>query len=201
MDHTANFWDRIAERYTRRPVADETSYQKKLSKTPEYFRPDIAVLEVGCGTGSTAIAHAPYVAHITATDISPRMIEIARGEAKAAGVTNVDFDVTSIDDLRVPDGTQGAVLTLSVLHVLEDENAFIARVYRILKPDGLFVTSTPCLRDAWKYVAVMALAGPLGRRLGLSPSTIRVFSLDELRNSGDSAQFGGQNTCFSPARC
>ena len=180
MDRSVKFWDRIAERYAKRPVADEASYQKKLAKTREYFTPDMKVLEIGCGTGSTAIAHAPYVAYIRGTDISSKMIEIARARAEAAAVSNVDFEVSSIDDLRVPDGTQDAVLALSILHLLDDEKAVIAKVHRMLKPGGVFVTSTPCLRDVWKYVAVMALIGPLGRRLGFMPAVVEVFTLDAL---------------------
>jgi cyclopropane fatty-acyl-phospholipid synthase-like methyltransferase len=61
MVQSTKFWDRIAERYSKQPVADEAAYQKKLQVTREYFRPDMEVLEFGCGTGSTAIAHAPYV--------------------------------------------------------------------------------------------------------------------------------------------
>ena len=65
MDKSAKFWDRIAKRYSKQPVADETSYQKKLQITHEYLKPDMEVLELGCGTGSTAIIHSPYVKHIS----------------------------------------------------------------------------------------------------------------------------------------
>jgi SAM-dependent methyltransferase len=57
------FWDKRADKYSQRPIADETTYQKKLEITRKYFREDMEVLEIGCGTGSTAIAHAPYVKH------------------------------------------------------------------------------------------------------------------------------------------
>lgn len=174
----ARFWDRVAERYSRSPVSDEVSYQKKLAKTRTYFRPDMEVLEVGCGTGSTAIAHAPYVRHIRATDLSPAMIEIAR--AKATSVSNLDFDVASIEELQIADGTLDMVLALSVLHLVEDDRAAIARVFRMLKPGGVFVTSTPCLRNAAKYVALLALIGPPGRWLGLIPPKIQMFTRDAL---------------------
>ena len=49
MTHSARFWDRIAARYARKPVADEAAYQKKLAVTREYLRPDMEVLEFGCG--------------------------------------------------------------------------------------------------------------------------------------------------------
>jgi len=80
---SAKFWDRIADRYSRKPVADEAAYQKKLQVTREYLRPDMEVLEFGCGTGSTAIVHAPCVKQIRAIDVSAKMIEIARHKADA----------------------------------------------------------------------------------------------------------------------
>jgi len=61
MDQSAKFWDKIAERYSKRPIADEAAYEKKLQVTREYFRPDMEVLEFACGTGSTAIEVAPLV--------------------------------------------------------------------------------------------------------------------------------------------
>jgi hypothetical protein len=47
MDQSSKFWDKIAERYSKRPVADEAAYQKKLQVTREYFRQDMEVLEIG----------------------------------------------------------------------------------------------------------------------------------------------------------
>ncbi|MDJ0945640.1 MAG: hypothetical protein QNJ30_19405 [Kiloniellales bacterium] len=45
MQQPSRFWDRIAERYSKRPVADEAAYQRKLEVTREYFRPEMEVLE------------------------------------------------------------------------------------------------------------------------------------------------------------
>lgn len=46
----------MAKRYARQPIADEAAYRRKLEVTRTYFRPDMHVLEFGCGTGSTALA-------------------------------------------------------------------------------------------------------------------------------------------------
>ncbi|EAM49492.1 hypothetical protein WH8501_27790 [Crocosphaera watsonii WH 8501] len=66
MTTSTKFWDKIADKYSKQPIVDEESYQKKLTVTQEYFNPDMEVLEFGCGTGGTAIIHAPYVKHIRA---------------------------------------------------------------------------------------------------------------------------------------
>lgn len=92
MGQPDKFWDRIAQRYSRQPIADEAAYRKKLQKTREYFGPDMEVLEFGCGTGTTAVAHAPYVKHIRAIDVSSNMIEIAFGKAVAAEIANATFE-------------------------------------------------------------------------------------------------------------
>ena len=60
----SKFWNKRADKYSQRPIADESAYQKKLETTRRYFQPDMEILEIGCGTGSTAIAHAPFVKHI-----------------------------------------------------------------------------------------------------------------------------------------
>ncbi len=101
MDRSARFWDRIAKRYARRPVTDEAAYQKKLQVTREYFNSESEVLEFGCGTGSTAIAHAPHVNRIHAIDISSKMLEIARGKADQAGIENVTFEQATGEPVAV----------------------------------------------------------------------------------------------------
>lgn len=184
-DRSSRFWDRIAERYSRRPVADEAAYQRKLEVTREYFDPAMDVLEIGCGTGSTAIAHAPHVRHIRAVDISEKMIEIAKRKADAANIGNVTFERSSIDELRVPDETQDAVLALSILHLVEDRDDVIARIYRMLKPGGVLVSSTVCLGDTMRW---FKLIGPIGWFLGLMP-LVRVFTVDDLRQSMTGAGF------------
>lgn len=185
MDQSAKFWDRMAERYSKRPIADEAAYERKLQITREYFRPDMEVLEFGCGTGSTAVTHAPYVKHIKAIDTSSNMIEIARAKADARKIDNVTFERSAIDELSVADQTLDAVLGLNVLHLLEDKDAVISKVYRMLKPGGIFVTSTACLGDSLKFFRVIA---PIGQFLGLMP-LVKVFSSRELQDSLTGAGF------------
>ena len=179
------FWNKTADRYSRRPVSDEAAYQKKLDKTREYFQPDMEVLEIGCGTGSTAIAHAPYVGHIRASDLSPRMIEIAREKAKAEGVDNVTFEASSVEGLDVPDGSIDVVMAHNILHLLDNWEQAIADIHRMLKPGGVFVSSTACIGD---MMLPLRLIVPVGRFLRLFP-LVKVFSVAELKASLEGAGF------------
>jgi ubiquinone/menaquinone biosynthesis C-methylase UbiE len=189
MAQSKRFWDRIAERYAKKPVGDEAAYQRKLATTREHFRPDMEVLEIGCGTGSTAIAHAPYVAHIRATDISDRMIEIAREKAAAANVRNVTFETRGVEDLEVARESVDAVLALSLLHLLEDKEATIARIHDVLRPGGIFVSNTVCLGDSMKWFRFVA---PIGRWLGVFP-LLRIFTRSELEAGITNAGFDIQH--------
>lgn len=187
MSRSAKFWDRIAEGYSKKPVADEAAYQKKLQVTREYFRPDMEVLELGCGTGSTAIAHAPYVKHIRAIDVSSKMLEIAQAKADAEHADNITFEQSAIEDISVPDHSLDAVLALSILHLVQDRDDVIAKVRRMLKPGGIFVSSTPSLGGSLKY-APFRLILPIGRVFGLVPF-VSFFSPSELEDSLIAAGF------------
>lgn len=185
MTTSTKFWDKIADKYSKQPIADEASYQKKLQVTQEYFKPDWSVLEFGCGTGGTAIIHAPFVKHLRAIDISSEMIKIAKGKAEAKGINNVTFEQLTIEELEVEDCTYDAVLGLSILHLLENKEKAIAKVYRMLKPGGIFVTSTVCLGDNMGWFKLIA---PIGRFLGVFP-LVKVFRVEELVRSLTDAGF------------
>ncbi len=185
MDQSARFWDKIAERYSKQPVADEAAYQTKLQVTRKYFRPDMEVLEFGCGTGSTAITHAPYVKHICAIDISSKMLEIAQGKVDEKNIENVTFKCLPIDDLSELDQTFDVVLGLNILHLLDNKEEVIARIHRILKPGGIFVTSTLCMGDTMTFFRIIA---PLGKILGVLP-LVRIFTASELQAGVNDAGF------------
>ncbi|MAN77146.1 class I SAM-dependent methyltransferase [Pelagibacterium flavum] len=176
MTATSRFWDKTADKYARLPITHEDDYETKLRVTQGYLRPDMRLLEFGCGTGGTAIAHAPHVAHILAIDFSERMLEKARQRAHEAEVTNITFERADITTLPLPDQPYDMVLGLSILHLLKDPDAVIARVYRMLRPGGYFVSSTACLGDTMGYFKVLA---PIGRALGLLP-ILKVMSTDEV---------------------
>ncbi len=186
MHKEAKFWDRIATRYSKQPIADEAAYQKKLQITQEQFRPEMEVLELGCGTGSTATVHAPYVKHIRAIDISSKMIEIARAKAAAEHINNITFEVAACDELNVADESLDVVLGLNILHLLESREAVIARVYNMLKPGGAFVSSTACLTGIMKLLKPVV---PIGRLFGYMPQVVKFFTPKELEKSLTDAGF------------
>lgn len=172
----ARFWDRIARRYARKAVPDQQVYETKLSITEGYLQPHHRVLEIGCGTGTTALHHAPRVTSIHATDISPKMIEIARGKAQAGGVNNVDFQVASVAQLAEGAESLDIILAHNILHLIQDVPATLESLQGMLKPGGLLISTTPCIDDFMPFLAYIA---PVGRWLGVLPR-INVFTEEAL---------------------
>ncbi|MEO0376812.1 MAG: class I SAM-dependent methyltransferase [Cyanobacteria bacterium P01_A01_bin.17] len=185
MNASAKFWNKVADGYAKQPIADEAAYQKKLQVTQQYFQPSMNVLEFGCGTGSTALVHAPYVQHIRAIDFSANMIAIAQEKATAQNIQNVTFEQASVDDLSAPDQTYDAVLGLNVLHLLANKEAAIAKVHKLLKPGGAFITSTICMGDTMPWFKLIA---PVGKALGLFP-LVKIFTVKDLEKSLTDAGF------------
>ncbi|WP_191090077.1 class I SAM-dependent methyltransferase [Histidinibacterium aquaticum] len=136
------FWSRMAERYSRSKIPNEEIYERKLRETQEYLTPESEVLEIGCGTGTTAIRHGPHARHILATDYAEGMLEIARKKAEEAGVTNVTFERASAEEIDEGRGPFDMVMAHSILHLVGDRPAVLAKCARLLKPGGVFVSST-----------------------------------------------------------
>jgi len=145
----------MARRYARTPVSNEEAYQKKLEMTGRYLSPATELLEFGCGTGTTAVHHAPGVKHILAIDISANMLEIARERAAQAGVDNITFQEAAIDSFDAPDASFDVIMGMSILHLLADREQALNKVYRMLKPGGYFISSTVCMANVargWKLL-------------------------------------------------
>ncbi|MCO1336348.1 class I SAM-dependent methyltransferase [Microbulbifer sp. OS29] len=197
MKDSQAFWDDTAARYAKNPIKDIDSYQKKLTITQEYFQPDWSVLEFGCGTGSTAITHAPFVKKIIATDISSKMLDIAEQKAKKESIKNITFQQGTLDKLEFEPSSFDAILGLNILHLLEDMDAAISRVYNLLKPDGIFVSSTVLVDNInWRFlIPVMQFLGlaPFVHRFGkqelLSRLTDTGFSIDQEWQPGKESVF------------
>lgn len=187
MANKAAIWDKMAEKYSRQPIANQKAYEIKLDLTREYFTPESEVFEFGCGSGSTALLHAPYVKHIDATDVSGEMIRIARQKRDAEGIDNVHFAVADMDDYDIEPERYDAVLGLNIVHLVDDREAVMRNVYKALKPGGHFITSTMCLREKWPFM-LMEPVFPLMHAIGKWPR-VRRFNVQRLREDIEAIGF------------
>ena len=94
------------------------------------------VLDVATGAGHTALAFAPHVAKVTATDITEEMLREARKLAASRGLTNVRTLHAKAEDLPFPDASFDLVVCRLAAHHFDDMKGFAAEAYRVLMPGG-----------------------------------------------------------------
>lgn len=184
MTDTATFWDRTAEKYAASKIGNPAAYEYTLGRTRSYLRPTDRVLEIACGTGSTAMLLAPDVASYTGTDISPEMIRIARGKLPVAGA-ELSFEVA--DDLPET-GSFDAILAHSFFHLVPDMERRMARIYDLLTPGGYFISKTATLKERGLKWALISAVIPLAQMLGKAPY-LRKFSAQQLEQAVRDAGF------------
>lgn len=173
---TRKFWNKTAVKYAAKPVSNQELYDRKLALTQEVLKPHMKALELGCGTGSTAIINAPQVDSYIATDISDQMIRIACNKPEVADIPGLTFSIESVEASLTKHQDCDVIFTHSLLHLLPDPKGTIEAINSALKPGGFFISSTVCMGD---HLAFFKWIAPVGKLLGLMP-TLNVFKHREL---------------------
>lgn len=123
--------------YVTSPVhAKGASLQRlvELAKPEKHWQ----ALDVATAAGHTALAFAPHVAHVTATDITAEMLAEAEKLARERGVTNITITRADAENLPFADASFDLVTCRIAAHHFPDVPRFVAEVRRVLKPGGTF---------------------------------------------------------------
>ena len=135
---------------------------------------DWEVLDVATGGGHTALKFAPYVKHVWATDLTPKMLQAAEEHLRGKGAENVGFKLADAEDLPFVESTFDLVTCRIAPHHFPDCAKFVREGARVLKPGGLLLVQDHVLpedAEAARYVDDF-------ERLR-DPSHNRAFSQDE----------------------
>lgn len=176
----ARFWNRVARRYAADPISDLPGYEHTLQRVRSLLSPSHSVLEIGCGTGTTALRLAAHSRQWLATDVSPEMIAIARERLVAQPVSQLRFGLADAE-AAAPAGAQyDRLMAFNVLHLLSDLDGAIAALLPMLAPGGLLISKTPCLAEMNPLVPRLLV--PVMRALGQAPPVLS-FDAAQLRSA------------------
>jgi arsenite methyltransferase len=141
FEKVAGQWDAIRSGYFTEAV-------REAAIRMAYLRPEMAVADVGAGTGYVAAGLAPLVKQVYVLDGSPAMLEEARKKLSEFG--NVVFQQADGASLPLPDASLDAVFANMYLHHMLDPLASIREMARLLKPGGrLVITDMDTHSYAW----------------------------------------------------
>lgn len=143
MSRAARFWNRFADRYAARPIKDVAAYEALLADVATRLKPEDRVLEIGCGTGGTAIRLAGGVAQYVATDFSAEMIRIAKAKPAPPNLRFLQAEAGAFPE----SGPFNAICAFNVLHLVDDLPGLLDQLRRGMVPGGLLICKTWCFGD------------------------------------------------------
>jgi ubiquinone/menaquinone biosynthesis C-methylase UbiE len=142
---TIRYWTRFYDVFSWLISLGQVPAIRRTALQVAQVAPGDKVLDVGCGTGSLAIAakgKAGLDGEVHGIDAAPEMIEVARRKAAKKGV-DVGFQVGLIEEIPFPDGHFDIALNTFVLHHLPHDlkRKGFAEIRRVLKPGGRFLVA------------------------------------------------------------
>lgn len=191
----AAFWDKAARKYARSKISDIPAYEKTLERVRSHLRETDTVLEVGCGTGSTALLLSDGVTNYEGTDLSSEMIAIAKEKQVEEQLDGLTFSVSDTNLEAYKDGTYDAILAFNLWHLVPNTENAIERTWQLLKPGGLMISKTPCLGHKWYFRPLIAVM----RAIGKAPF-VRVLTTEQLDDMIAAAGFEIVETGLYPPK-
>ena len=171
------------------------------------------VVDLGSGGGLDVFLASKQVGptgRAIGIDMTPAMIERAQANAKAGSYTNVDFHLSTIDKIPLPDASVDCVISNCVLNLAPDKPAVFREIARVLKPGGRLAVSDIALKQELPE----AIAKNVAAYVGCIAGAIRIddyrsgllaagFEHVEIVDSGADlnayAKIENQSGCCSPA--
>lgn len=177
------FWNKHAKKYDKSERQFEPVYKEILSKTKEHLNSGDVVMDFGCATGTKTLELAGAVKQIHGLDLSDEMIIEARKKLNELNVRNASFTQGTIFENDFKEATFHKIISYGVIHLLEDKEKVIQKIYALLKPDGMFISTTACLKDKMDLKNRLTFSAYLFmKRLGFFPLHINMFRTGDVEH-------------------
>jgi ubiquinone/menaquinone biosynthesis C-methylase UbiE len=176
ISKTQKFWDKQAKRYDYSEKQFDSVFKEVVLKTKNNLTIDDNVLDFGCATGTKTLELADSVKHIQGLDISTEMINEANKKLNDSNFKNVTFTQGDIFDNDYEKASFDKIISYGVIHLLPESDKIIRRLYDLLKPNGLFISSTACLKGKMAFKNSLEFnAYLLIKKLGIFPLHLNMF--------------------------
>jgi arsenite methyltransferase len=129
------------------------------------IRPGEVVVDLGSGGGLDVFLASPLVGpegKAIGIDMTPSMIERARANAFSGGYTNVEFHLSTIDRIPLPDASVDCVISNCVINLVPDKPAVFREIARVLKPGGRLAVSDIALKSELPREVASSMAAYVG---------------------------------------
>lgn len=181
MNKTQRFWDKQAKKYDASERQFESVFKEVVSKTKEYLNPNHNVLDFGCATGTKTLELVDGVHHIHGLDISTEMIKEATKKGNEANVKNVSFSQGTIFSNTLEKASFDTIVSYGVIHLLDESEKAIQRIHELLKPGGLFISTTACLQDKMAFKTRLEFSAYFFiKKLGLFPLHLNLYRASDV---------------------
>ena len=151
MNKSQIFWDKHAKEFESNEKQFEHASREIIARTKEYLNANDNVLDFGCATGTKTLELADLVKHIHGLDYSAGMISEAIIRKNKVDVKNVSFSQGTIFDDDLEKASFDKISAFAIIHLMEDCDKVIQRIYTLLKPGGLFISTTAYLKDRMDF--------------------------------------------------
>lgn len=129
---------RAADQYVVSSILAEGAELERMLELAR-LRGDERVLDIATGGGHTALAFAPQVREVVASDLTPAMLGAAARHLAERGVSNVRFEIADAESLPFVDGEFDVVTARLAPHHFPEPAAFVSETARVLRPGGRLV--------------------------------------------------------------
>ena len=177
------FWDKHAKRYDSNERQFEPVYKDIIARTSKYLNLNDIALDYGCATGTKTIELAGKVKHIHGLDFSTGMITEAIKKKDELKILNISFSQGTIFNADLEKSSFDKIIAYAIIHLLDDDEKVIRRIYELLKPGGFFISSTACFKDNRACKRNLELkASLLFKKLGLFPLHLNMYRTNDVEN-------------------